>query len=139
MINSILSEVKLCDLQKISDQRGDMFILQQNDQIKFNFVRTFIVKGKQDILRGHHSHKKCSQLMTVLNGKLEVVCKDGLEEISFMLEGSDKALLLPPGIWSHQIPREDNTIFGVWCDRPYEEEDYIRDWDEFISTRTVKL
>ena len=56
-----------------------------------------------------------------------------------MLEGSDKALLLPPGIWSHQIPREDNTIFGVWCDRPYEEEDYIRDWDEFISTRTVKL
>ena len=59
--------------------------------------------------------------------------------LSFMLEGSDKALLLPPGIWSHQIPREDNTIFGVWCDRPYEEEDYIRDWDEFISTRTVKL
>tara|TARA_B100001559_G_C16432390_1_gene590391 strand:- start:659 stop:1072 length:414 start_codon:yes stop_codon:yes gene_type:complete len=137
MNNSTLHDIQFFDLQVISDHRGEMFILQQNDQVKFQFVRTFVVKGKKDILRGHHSHKQCNQLMIVLNGKLEVVCKDGSDEISFMLESSDKALLLPPGIWSHQVPREDNTIFGVWCDRPYEEEDYIRDWDEFLTYRSL--
>lgn len=137
MNNSTLHDIKLFDLQAISDKRGEMFILQQNDQVKFKFERTFVVKGKKDILRGHHSHKQCNQMMIVLNGKLEVVCKDGSDEISFMLESSDKALLLPPGIWSHQVPREDNTIFGVWCDRPYEEEDYIRNWEEFLSDRAL--
>ena len=136
MIISKLDDLKLIELQTVTDDRGDMYILQKNLSLKLDFVRTFIVKGKKGVVRGHHSHKKCSQLLIALNGSLEVVCKDGSKEVTFCMDSPNKGLLSPPGIWSHQRFLVDNTILGVWCDRPYEEEDYIRDWDEYSNSLT---
>ena len=127
----MLKNIKYFNLLQISDNRGDMFILE-NKNLKMNFMRTFLVYGDKNTHRGRHAHKQCSQLLIAINGKIEVVCKDAQNHKSFILENPKEALLVPPKVWSEQIYKENGSILGVWCDEPYREDDYIRDWNEFL-------
>jgi hypothetical protein len=47
-------------------------------------------------------------------------------------------LLVPPGIWAEEIYEKPHSVLAVLCDRPYEEGDYIRDFEEFKAYR-IKL
>ena len=40
-------------------------------------------------------------------------------------------LLVPPGIWAEQKYLQHNSSMTVVCDRFYESEDYISDYDKF--------
>ncbi|EMJ92094.1 WxcM-like domain protein [Leptospira alstonii serovar Sichuan str. 79601] len=45
----------------------------------------------------------------------------------------DGGLLIPPGIWSTQQYLDLGSVLLVLCDRGYEDEDYIRNYDEFLE------
>ena len=50
----------------------------------------------------------------------------------------DQGLFIPPTIWAAMNFIEQDTILMILCDRPYEKDDYIRDYDAFLSIRAER-
>ena len=72
---------------------------------------------------------------------IEVTCDDSLNKKFFLLDRPNYGLLVPPGIWAEQRYVENNTAITVICDRLYEAEDYISDYElfkDFASQSNIK-
>ena len=51
-------------------------------------------------MRGHHAHKKCSQLFMGISGKMILKIKTPFLEKKFLIEKNSKyAILVPPKYW----------------------------------------
>jgi hypothetical protein len=74
-------------------------------------------------------------MMICVHGAVDIVCDDGGQRRTIELKRGTQALLVPPGIWNTVVFRENDSVLVVFCDRPYEEPDYIRDYPEFIAFR----
>lgn len=126
---SKIGDIKVIKIPEFSESNGSLFVI---DDIRFN--RFFAVKADSYQKRGFHSHKECSQLIFCSNGEVDLYCYDGFQEITFNLKNFNNAILVPPGIWSHQIYLRENTILNVLCDLTFDESDYIRDLEEFENS-----
>ena len=122
--------VKLIELPYLKENNGDLVVVEGNI-IPFNISRVFTVRASKDSVRGEHAHRHCSQLLICTNGAVEVKCDDTRTTEIYALDKPNFGLLIPPGIWADQKYIEDNTTLTVLCDQPYEEADYIRNYDDF--------
>jgi hypothetical protein len=75
--------------------------------------------------------------MMCVNGAIEVTCDDGETKRRLVLDRPNLGLLVPPSIWATETYREAGSVLVVACDRPYEEDDYLRDYDEFRRYRAL--
>lgn len=119
----------------IEDPRGRLLAIQPGPQLPFNIGRVFVVQANAGIIRGNHAHKRCNQYLVCMTGAVEVVCDDGDEKTSFLLDGPSQALWIPPGIWATQTYRHDDSELIVLCDLPFDEGDYLRDYTSFKAYR----
>ena len=62
-----------------------------------------------------------------------MICDDGNKQIEFLLKSDSEAILVPHGIWAEQNYLKDNSVIIVFCDQSYDEQDYIRDYDEYLE------
>jgi dTDP-4-dehydrorhamnose 3,5-epimerase-like enzyme len=106
----------------------------ESDNLPFIVKRVFsVVNAKGGSKRGQHAHKKCNQLICCVAGEVNLICDDGNTQIEILLTPSNEAALVPSGLWAVQEYIQDNSVIIVFCDQPYDENDYIRDYDEFIN------
>ena len=106
----------------------------ESDNIPFIVKRVFsVVNAKGGSKRGQHAHKKCNQLICCIAGEVNLICDDGNNQIEILLSSKNEAVLVPCGIWAEQDYLKDNSVIIVFCDQPYDESDYIRNYDEFIE------
>jgi len=136
MNNTKIEEVKFLSLDELSDSKGVLVVLQDDKTFLSQFKRTFIVSADKGTTRGDHSHLLCSQLMVCLIGEVEVLCDDSKNKRSYILRQND-SLHIPPGIWSSQVYKGAVNLLAVWCDRAYEEEDYLRDYNQFLESKSI--
>ena len=122
--------VKLIELPYLKENNGDLVVVEENI-IPFNMSRVFTVRASKDSVRGEHAHRHCSQLLICTNGAVEVKCDDTRTTEICVLDKPNFGLFIPPGIWADQKYIENNTILTVLCDRPFEEADYLRNYDDF--------
>ena len=113
-----------------------LVVFEGGIKVPFQIQRLFIVKSLEKSKRGFHAHKECSQLLIALNGECQVTCDDGNERKEFLLRSSSEGLLIPPTIWSEQ-DYSSNSILLALTDRGYDENDYIRDYNDFLKFRGV--
>jgi len=130
-----IDEVKKIDFPCHVDGDGELVVMEGQTNLPFAIARVFVVRAPEGAFRGQHAHRLCSQLLTCPNGLVEVECTDGEHSSSFILDHPNVGLLVPPSIWSKQLYSEPGTALTVLCDRPYEAEDYIRDYQEFLEYR----
>jgi len=104
----------------------------------FGVQRIFSVHANAGGLRGQHAHRKCTQLLVCVSGQVSVFCDDAEHTAHFTLHPQSDALLLPAGIWSTQCYEIDSSSLVVFCDYPYDEADYIRDFEVFSKWKTNK-
>ena len=131
-----VSSVRLIELPCFQREDGDLVVAETATQVPFAIQRMFILRAPAGAHRGQHAHRLCSQFMMCVSGAVDVVCDDGREQRTFALDRGNVALLVPPTIWSTVIFREKGSVLAVLCDRPYEENDYIRDSAAFLAFRT---
>jgi len=122
--------VKLIELPYHKENNGDLVVVE-GEIIPFSIKRVFNVRQQKGDIRGKHAHRHCSQLLICTNGAVEVKCDDISTTEIYVLDKPNFGLFIPPGIWADQKYIEDNTILTVLCDRPFEEADYIRNYDDF--------
>jgi hypothetical protein len=104
------------------------------DSVPFRILRVFTIAGVSvNGRRGNHAHRRCSQVLTCLAGRLNVKIHDGIRETVDSLSANGDALLIPPLFWNSVIFDGPSTVLAVFCDELYEESDYIRNWDEYAS------
>lgn len=116
---------------------ADLIVYEGNKEIPFSMKRVFIVKASQKTDRGSHAHKECAQLLVVVNGKCVVTCDDGTNKTTYILTDPNQGLLIPPTIWAEQ-KYTPGTVLMVLTNQPYEEEDYLREYDKFLEFRGIK-
>ena len=131
-MNSIQDLIKInIDIRR--DFRGDLIPIEFQKNLNFNIKRSFIVYGKQNIIRGNHAHIECNQFLCCINGICEIKCDDGKDSNINILDSPSTILKIPNMIWSSQKYKSNNTILLVLCDQEYSESDYIRDYEGFLD------
>jgi oxalate decarboxylase/phosphoglucose isomerase-like protein (cupin superfamily) len=134
-----LSQVKIVNLPKILDERGNLSFLEENSHIPFAIKRTYwiydVPGGEQ---RGGHSYKTNKELIIALSGSFDVVVNDGTNVETYTLNRSYYGLYVPNGIWRHMENFSTNSLAFVIASTNYDEADYERDYDQFRSSKNIE-
>lgn len=102
--------------------------------LPIHFLRFFFVSGTPlGLTRGHHAHRECHQLLYACAGSMEVVVEDGTRAETIVLTPDSGALLISPMVWSTQRPLTPDAVLFVGASTVYDEQEYIRDYNEFLS------
>lgn len=120
----------------IEDPRGNLASLELGRGLPFAPARLFVVFGvpsKQ--VRGSHAHRVCRQLLVCLSGSVACIVDDGRHRQEFLLDGPELALEVPPMVWAVQHEYTADARLLVLASHPYDADDYIRSYDEFLSAR----
>ncbi|MBP3534507.1 MAG: WxcM-like domain-containing protein [Muribaculaceae bacterium] len=136
-----LDDCRLIDLAKHkAGRRGNLTAVQGSLDIPFDISRVYYiydVPGGES--RGSHAHRELYQLLVAVSGSFDVLLDDGVNKKSVCLSKPTQALLLPPEIWHQLDDFSSGTVALSLTSAPYAEQDYIRDYDEFIKFREENL
>ena len=127
-----LDKVKLIQLPKILDERGNLSFFQNNVEIPFSIARTYWiydVPGGES--RGGHAYYTLQEVIVALSGSFDVVLNSGTEEKRFSLNRSYFGLYIPNGVWRSLENFSTNALALIVADQEYNEDDYIRDFGQF--------
>lgn len=125
--------IKQIKFPSFRDTNGMLRVYESTEYVPFDIRRVFTVSAKAFDIRGDHAHKKCSQLLICIQGEIRVYCDDGFGIAQYIINETSAGLLVPPGIWAREEYLLDDSILMVLCDRGYESDDYIREYNEFIK------
>ncbi len=133
-----LESVKLIDLKAHSENNGTLIPITAHKEIPIALTRIFYILGVDaGETRGEHAHVQCSQVLICPTGKCKITCTDGESEKTFYLDSPKQALYVPPTIWMTQTYEQAGSMLIVLTDRPYEEPDYIREYQAYLRFRGV--
>lgn len=127
-------DCSLCELNKMHDLEGNLTYIYENIHIPFPINRVFYsydIPGGED--RGAHAHKECHQFIIAASGAFEVVLDDGVNKRTVQLNRPFWGLHVPPGIWASEQGFSSGSICLVLASHGYTEDDYIRDYDDFLK------
>ncbi len=127
-----VSEVKIIELPKFLDDRGNLSFAENNNQIPFEIKRTYwLYDVPGGITRGGHAEKNNEELVIAISGSFEIYVDDGNESKTFTLNRSYYGLYIPKGLWREIKEFSSNSVALEFGSIPYDLNDYIRDYDEF--------
>jgi len=130
----MIKNVKIIDLPKIEDLRGNLTFIEGNNHIPFDIKRTYWiydVPGGQK--RGGHAFKKQQEFIVALSGSFDVVINEGKKEKKFSLNRSYYGLYIPNGLWREMNNFSTNSLAMVLSSTLFDEEDYIRDFNSYLE------
>jgi acetyltransferase-like isoleucine patch superfamily enzyme/dTDP-4-dehydrorhamnose 3,5-epimerase-like enzyme len=132
-----VSGCTLHELPLIEDMRGSLSVVEWGKQLPFEPKRCFWVFDvpSRDV-RGEHAHLELHQFMVCVKGSVNVVIDDGSRRTQVTLDKPNLGLNVPPMIWGIQYKFSSDAILMVLTSDIYRTEDYIRDYDQFVSMST---
>lgn len=129
-----LESCRLIDFPKIADLRGNLTFVEGDRHIPFPIRRVYYL---YDVpgggIRGGHAHKALEQVIIALNGYFDVVMDDGRDKRTVHLSRGDQGLYMAEGVWRELTNFSDGAVCLVLASRPYEEEDYFRQYSHFLA------
>jgi dTDP-4-dehydrorhamnose 3,5-epimerase-like enzyme len=131
----MIDKVKIINLPKVEDIRGNLSFIEEEIHIPFKIVRTYwIYDVPGGELRGGHAFKKQKEFIVALSGSFDVIVDDGVNKQAFSLNRSYYGLYIPPGIWRQMQNFSTNSLALVLSSTTFCEEDYLRDYNCFIRS-----
>ncbi|MFI7291534.1 sugar 3,4-ketoisomerase [Streptomyces anulatus] len=126
---------RLVTLPDNTDPRGSLTVIERGQQVGFPIERVFFVHGvPRQAVRGLHMHRELHEFIVAAAGSFEVVADDGLSRARVRLDRPDRALHVEPGVWTEFADFSPDAICLVLASAPYELDDYLYDYDEFVRT-----
>ena len=127
-----LSKCRIIELPKITDVRGSLTFIEQNNHIPFEIKRVYYlydVPGGET--RGGHAHKQLQQFIIAAMGSFDVILDDGFEKKRFHLNRSYYGLYLPCMVWRELDNFSSGSVCLVLASELYDREEYIYDYEAF--------
>ena len=129
-----VSGVRRIELPLVHDLRGDLSFAQYADHLPFLPRRYFIVFDvATKEIRGEHAHRTLHQFLVCVKGSCAVVVDDGTSRLEVPLDRPNLGLYLPPMVWATQYKYTPDAVLLVLASDPYDPDDYIRDYEEYLS------
>lgn len=129
------NKIKIIDIPKIADPggRGNLSVIEK-EVLPFTTKRIYYLYDvPSSATRGGHAHIDLQQCLIALSGSFDVVLDDGIERKIITLNKPNKALYIPNGIWRELENFSSGSICLAIVSAEYEENDYIRNYKEFLS------
>jgi len=131
----LIDQVKIIDLPKYEDPRGNLTFFEEDNHIPFKIERVYWiydVPGGQ--IRGGHAFKEQKEFIIALSGSFDVVVDSGSEKRTFSLNRSYYGLYIPAGLWRQMQNFSTNSFALVVSSTTFSERDYIRDYNVFLKS-----
>ncbi|MCH4017765.1 MAG: FdtA/QdtA family cupin domain-containing protein [Prevotella sp.] len=131
-----ISDIKIVELPRFLDERGNLSVIEEEKDVPFKIQRSYWiydVPGGEH--RGGHAYKQNCEFIVALSGSFDVILDDGKERKTFSLNRSYYGLYVPKGLWREMDNFSTNSLALVLSSTKYDEDDYIRDYEEFKRYR----
>lgn len=128
-----INDVKLIELPRFVDPRGNLSFVQEFNQIPFKIQRVYWiydVPGGES--RGGHAFKQTEEFIVAMSGAFDVVVSDGNEKKVFSLNRSYYGLYIPYGLWRDIENFSTNSLALEFASTKYDRNDYIEDFNDYI-------
>lgn len=121
--------------QQHGDERGMLVALEEHNDIPFEIKRVYYMYDtKEGVRRGFHAHKSLEQILICIHGSCKILMDNGKEKKIVSLEKPYEGLYISNDIWREMYDFSPDAVLMVLASDVYREEDYIRDYDEFIKS-----
>ena len=129
----MLENCKIISLPTFSNKKGDLSFIESSNHVPFEIKRIYYLYSNNTNSRGNHAHKNLYQLLIAVNGSFSVTLDDGSMQADYFLNNPGEGLLICPMIWRRLSNFSKNSVCLVLASLEYSEDDYFRDYDEFIK------
>jgi len=130
-----INDIKRIEIPKIKDPRGNLSVVEK-EVIPFKMKRVYYLYDvPSDSSRGGHAHIEQQEFLIALSGSFDVLLDDGKEKKTVTLNKPDKGLLIVEGIWRELNNFSAGSVCLVISSDVFLEEDYIRDYTEFLKQK----
>lgn len=117
--------------QPHGDDRGQLVALEEYKDIPFEIKRVYYMHDtKNGIVRGHHAPKSLEQILICIHGTCKIKLDNGIEQ---KLEKPYEGLYVANNMWREMFDFSEDAVLMVLASELYDENDYIRDYDEFLE------
>jgi hypothetical protein len=130
----MVKKAELRAIPFVENALGSIGVLEDSSLVPFSIERVyFIFDVPVGSERGSHAHKNLEQFMVAASGSFTVELDSGSSKESFVLDSPSVGLYVPPGMWRDLKDFAPNSVCLVLASTKYDESDYLRDYDEFLS------
>lgn len=136
MQSNTVYDCTIVHLDKHHHAKGNITVVENGITVPFDVRRAYYlydVPGGES--RGGHAHKELSQLIVAASGSFDVTLDDGNIKRTFTLNRPYQGLYIVPGIWRELNNFSSGSVCLVLASHPYDEHDYIRNYEEYIQLK----
>lgn len=131
-----IADVRIIELPKFADPRGNLSFVEQLNHIPFEIKRTYWiydVPGGEN--RGGHAFRQNEEFIIALSGAFDVIVDDGEHKKTFTLNRSYYGLYVPAGLWREMDNFSTNSLALEFGSIHYDAKDYIRNYDDYLKMK----
>lgn len=121
------------NFQQHGDERGNLVAIEESD-IPFQVKRVYYMfDTRSDVRRGFHAHRSLKQLLICIHGSCKIHLDDGVSQEEITLNVPYEGIYLDNVIWREMYDFSEDAVLMVLASEPYDEKDYIRNYDDFLA------
>ncbi len=124
----------IIDFPKIIDPRGNLTVAEQMVHVPFDVERVYwtydVPSGES---RGGHAHRECEEVIIAVSGSFDVTLDDGDRRRTYHLNHPYQGLYVGTGVWRTLDDFSSGAVCLVLASRLFNEDDYIREYDEYLN------
>ena len=132
-MSGIMNIIKY-DFTVHGDNRGQLVSIEELKDIPFEIKRVYFMYGTLDeVERGHHAHKSIEQVLICVHGSCKIMLDNGKEKEVVSLKKPFEGLYVANDVWRVMYDFKDDAVLLVLASKPYDESDYIRNYNSFLE------
>ena len=117
------------------DSRGELVVVEENRELPFAIKRIYyLIKTKEGVRRGFHAHRNLDQVLLAISGSCRVLVDDSYRREEYLLNDCQNGLRIKNLVWREMFDFSPDCVLLVLASEIYNEDDYIRNYDEFLRT-----
>tara|TARA_R100000935_G_C2835325_1_gene167753 strand:- start:1431 stop:1850 length:420 start_codon:yes stop_codon:yes gene_type:complete len=132
--NNTVFDCSVIDVSKVHNEAGNITVIENGVNIPFSVKRIYYlydIPGGES--RGGHAHYELEQYIIAASGSFDVILDDGRNKKTVTLNRPNMALHIVPGLWRELYNFSSGAISLVLASHKYDENDYMRDYKEFLD------
>ncbi len=134
-----IKDCKLIQLPRVfGERKGNLTYIYSREHVPFDIKRIYYlydVPGGAE--RAGHAHKELKQVLLSVSGSFDVLLDDGTLKKTISLNRPYCGLYISPFIWRELVNFSSGSVCLNLASLPYSENDYIRDYNQFIKIKTA--
>ncbi len=128
------NKTRIIKFNQLGDERGHLVVVEGNKDIPFEIERVFYIYGSDnDVIRGQHANRKSEFVLINVSGKSKVKVDYGNYTEIIELSEPHMGVYIPKMVWKDMYDFTKDSVLLVLSNQKYDSEEYVRDYDEFLS------